>query len=223
MSYLSQKFKNTEHDDIDEIFHDIESSFNIKLDDVEINKCNTFDDLTKLVCSKIELENIDYCTSQQAFYKFRKAYYATQDSTIPLHKNSLLAEIFPKQNRRNDIKRLEQELGFKTNLLQPPNWLTIMLLVLLISSIVCLFYKPLIGSYGLILSITGFIFAFKFVSNLDLKTVSDIIKQLVQHNYHLVRNSASYNEKEIERIIIQHFVDNLDLDVEKFDGKSSFS
>ena len=223
MNYLAEKFKRTAAEDIDDCILQIEKSFNIKFQDNKIQKVNSFQELTTLTCAAISGENTDSCTSQQAFYKLRKAYLISQNNDITITPSSLLDELFPKSNRREQIKRLEVELGFKLNMLEPPAWIAMSLLGIFVLSCILLFDNTFYGVSGLLMSIFGFYIAFKFGNTLTFHYVSDLIASMLQENYHLCRSSDSYNPKEVEKIITQIFTENLDLDSCKFDSNTAFS
>src|SRR5690606_40301010 len=86
--------------DFDDVFAEIENTFDIKFKDEDLPKVNSFNDLSNLTVSYLNIPQIDSCTSQQAFYKFRRAYLLTQNRSQEIKPSSLLKELFPKQNRR---------------------------------------------------------------------------------------------------------------------------
>lgn len=223
MSYLAKHFKKIDPLDFDDVFAEIENTFDIKFKDEDLPKVNSFNDLSKLTISYLNIPQIDSCTSQQAFYKFRRAYLLTQNRSQEIKPSSLLKELFPKQNRREQIKSIEQELGFKLNMLQPPAWVSLSLLGIFVLSCILLFDKKFYGVSGILMSIFGFYFAFKFGNTLKFHYVSDLITFMLQENYLLCRSSKSYNPKEIEKLIMQIFIENLDLDSSKFDSNTAFS
>ena len=223
MTYLSKKFKRTAAQDIDDCIVQIEKSFAIKLEDNKLDKINSFQELTTLTCAAISVENTDSCTSQQAFYKFRKAYLVSQNNNITITRSSLLEELFPKKNRKKQIQKIEEELGFKLNMLQPPSWIIWTLLGLFLISCILSFINTYYGVAGILISIFGFYIAFKLGTVLKFHNASDLITSMLQENYHQCRSSDSYNVKEVEKIITQIFTENLDLDSSKFDSNTAFS
>jgi len=223
MSYLAENFKKMDPLDFDDCILQIEKTFAVKFDDNDINKINSFNDLTNLTSSYLNTPPIDLCTSQQAFYKFKRAYLLTQNSKQGVSPSSLLEELFPKSNRREQIRSLEDELGFKLNMLQPSSWISLTLLGLFVLSCILIFINTFYGIAGILISIFGFYFAFKFGNTLKFHYVSDLIASMLQENYHLCRSSKSYNPKEIEKLIMQIFIENLDLDSSKFDSSTAFS
>ncbi|MCA5005483.1 hypothetical protein [Sphingobacterium bovistauri] len=223
MNYLAENFKKMDPLDFEDCILQIEKTFAVKFDDNDINKINSFNDLTNLTTSYLNISQVDSCTSQQAFYKFKRAYLFTQNINQKIKPSSLLEELFPKSNRREQIKSIEQELGFNLNMLEPPAWITYSLLGIFVLSCILLFDNTFYGVSGLLISIFGFYFAFKFGNTLTYHHVSDLIRSILQTNYHLCRSSESYNPKEIEKIIIEIFTDNLYLERDKFDSNTSFS
>ena len=86
--------------------------------------CN-FGELCDHIANKIQLDNSDNCTSQQAFYKLRD----TISSTLQIDKKTIstdlsLPDLLPRESRRSRTKKLEQQLGFKIHILRPPRWFT---------------------------------------------------------------------------------------------------
>lgn len=223
MNYLATQLRNTDSEDVDDMISGIETSFRVKVETDELAKINSIAELCELICSKISLDRTDSCTSQQAFYKFRKAYLASQNSGIPIQTNSLLVDLFPENTRKQDLNKIETELGFKLHVLEPPNWLIFSLLFLLMISIGFLFYDAIIGIMGVLLAILGFVLAAKYADQFTLKTVNELIHHMVHHNYRMLRNSNTYNAREVEGIVIGFFVDELGYDKSKFDSKSKFT
>jgi hypothetical protein len=223
MSYLAEKFKRTDALDMDEIIQQIENSFAIKFNSEDLNKVNSFQELAALTCDTIPRENIDSCTSQQTFYKFRKAYFATQNSKVTISPSSLLKELFPNKNRRKQIQVLEQEIGCKLNMLEPPSWITLSLLGLFIVSCILLFINTFYGVAGILISNFGFYIASKLGTVLKFHNVSDLVRSMERENYMQCRSSHSYNAKEVEKLIIQIYTENLDLDSSKFNSNTAFS
>lgn len=101
------ELKDIDSEDMNDFLMKIETSFDIKFLSNELVYITTFGELCDHIVNKIQLENSDDCTSQQAFYKLRNAISSTlqlENKTIAT--NLLLAEILPQQNRRSTIKKL---------------------------------------------------------------------------------------------------------------------
>jgi len=67
------QLKNIDPEDISDTLAKIENSFGIKFGKTELAKTMTFGELCDIICSRIELEHSDDCTTQQAFYKIRQS------------------------------------------------------------------------------------------------------------------------------------------------------
>lgn len=223
MNYLSKELQKTDSQDIDDILETIEKSFNIRFKKHELIEINSIRELCILICAKINLQQQDTCTTQQAFYKFRKAYYNTQNTTISLRTTSQLSHIFPKEQRRQNISKLEKELGFELSILDPAKWISIFLLLLFAGSILMIFAKPILGIVGILFTVISYIMAYRFASHFTIDTLKELIANIVKENYHKSRSTNSYNPKEIENIVLSFFKDELGYDDTKFDQYTIFN
>jgi len=205
------ELKNTDPDDIEDLLVKVEKSFGIEFSENELVNVQTFGELCDHIKNKIQLDQKDDCTSQQAFYKLRNVLSSIlkvdKDEIIP---NTQLVDLLPRQLRKTKIKQIEQSLGFKLALLRPPHFVTNFLLLLLLGSIISLFFSWQLGLSGIGLSIGGLWFAFKVGNELDLKTVGQVAEKMTRENYlKSRRNSKTFNEKEIERVLIDWFSNDL--------------
>lgn len=103
----------------------MEESFRIKFVDNELKDITTIGQLCDQIISKIEFKNTNDCTSQQAFYKLKNAI----SEVINLDKKSItpstsLDNILPRKHRLVSLKKIENHIGFKLNILRPPNWVS---------------------------------------------------------------------------------------------------
>lgn len=119
----------------------IERSFNIKLEDNELSTLSTVEKLSTHIVSKIELEDRNDCTSQQAFYKLRKSV----SEVLQIEKGSimpqmLLTDVLPKSNRRSIVKQIEANLGFDIYILRASYWLSAILAIVFIGSLIELYF-----------------------------------------------------------------------------------
>ena len=211
------ELKNTDPEDIEDLLIKVEKSFGIEFSDNELVNVRTFGELCDHITNKIQLDKKDDCTSQQAFYKLRNILTSIlkidKGEIIP---NTQFADLLPRQIRKTRIKQIEQSLGFKLSLLRPPNFVTNFLLLLLLGSIISLFFTWQLGLGGLGLSIGGLWLAFKVGNELDLKTVGQVAEKMTRENYlKSRRNPKTFNEKEIERVLIDCFSNDLLIDKSK--------
>ncbi len=218
------ELKNIDPDDIDDLLVKVESVFDIKFVGDELFHITTFGQLCDHIGNKIQLDNSDDCTSQQAFYKLRDAI----SSTLNIEKNKIspdtfLKDLLPRQIRRSKTKKLEDNLGFKLNILRPPHWVTWTLAIILLASIVGLYFNWQIGLSGLSFSIVGLWFANKIGIELDLQTVGQVVKKMTTENYlKSRRNPKTFNKSEIEKVLTDWFSSDLGLDKSKLTREAKF-
>ena len=218
------ELKNIDPDDISDLLVKVEKSFDIKFGDTELMHISTFGELCDHIANKIQLDNSDDCTSQQAFYKLRDAISLTlQIDNKTISTNFSLADILPRESRRSRTRMLEEHLGFKLNILRPPHWVTGTLVIILLASIVGLFFKWQIGLLGLAFSIAGLWLASKIGNELDLQTVGQVAEKMTRENYlKSRRNSKTFNKNEIEKVLTDWFSNDLDLDKSKLTREAKF-
>lgn len=135
------ELKDTLIEDIEDLLIKVEQSFNIKFVGDELVNILTFGELCDHIANKVKLEQVDDCTSQQAFYKLREAI----SNTFNIDSKSItvdlpLTDILPRKDRRQRIMKLEKHLGFKLNILRPPHLVTWILVLSIITSFVLLFF-----------------------------------------------------------------------------------
>ena len=221
---IDHELKNIDPEDIEDLLVKVETSFDIKFVGDELVHITTFGQLCDHITNKIQLDNSDDCTSQQAFYKLRDAISSTlQIDNKTISTNFPLADLLPRQSRRSSTKKMEKQLGFKLNILRPPHWVTGTLAILLLASLVGLFINWQIGLLGLAVSIVGLWFANKIGNVLDLQTVGQVAEKITRENYlKSRRNSKTLNKNEIEKVLTDWFSDDLDLDKSKLTREAKF-
>jgi len=220
---IDYELKNIDIDDISDVLVKVEKSFDIKFENDELEHITTFGELCDHIANKIKLDLSYDCTTQQAFYKLRNAI----SSTLKIDSNTIstdfpLIDLFPRENRRTMIAELERYLGFKLNILRPPHWVSGMLSILfLVSLLFLILLVPFvglrlywrIGVLGLLISIGGLKFSYKIGNELDLQTVGQIAEKATRENYlKSRRNSKTFNKNEIEKVLTDLFSNDLGLD-----------
>lgn len=205
------ELKNTHPEDIEDLLVKIEKSFDIVFADNELAYVQTFGEMCDHIKGKIQLENKDDCTTQQAFYKLRTAISTSlQINTDELTVNTLLKDLLPRSSRRERTKKIEHELGLKLSLLRPPRFVTGFLTLLLLASFIVVFFNWQIGLAGLGLSIAGLWFSKKTANEIELNTLGELTEKLTKESYLMSRrNPKTYNENEIERILFDWFSKDL--------------
>lgn len=203
---------NTDPEDIENLLLEVEKSFDIKFFTQELAQFQTFGELGDHIKDKITLENTDDCTSQQAFYKLRESIkYTLKINTDGFTPSTLLVDIFPRSTRKEQLKKIEEDLGFELYILKPPHFVSNLLLLLFLISFIALFFEGqyfnwYFGIAGLVLSLSGFRISNKIGIELDVETVEHLIKKMTREHYiKSRRNPATYNEREIETILTDWF------------------
>lgn len=221
---INFELKNTDPEDIDLLLEKVEKSFDIKFGQSELMHISTFGELCDHIENKIQLDNSDDCTSQQAFYKLRDAISLTcQIDKTTISTNLPLADILPRQSRRSRTRKLEKQLGFDLQILRPPHWVVWTLAIILLASLVVLFINWQIGLIGLVLSMVGFRLADKIGNELDLQTVGQVAEKMARENYlKSRRNPKTFNKNEIEKVLIDWFSKDFDLDKSKLTRDAKF-
>jgi acyl carrier protein len=218
------ELKDIDFEDLEDLLEKVEDSFDIKFVGDELVQITTFGQLCDHIANKIQLDNSDDCTSQQAFYKLRDAIATTlQIDSKTISPDSILVDLLPRQSRRSRTKKLEKYLGFKLNILRPPHWVTGTLATIFIASLIGLYFNWQIGLLGLGFSIAGLWLVNKIGNKLDLQTVGQVAKKITRENYlKSRRNPKSFNRSEIEKVLTDWFCNDLNLDKSKLTRESKF-
>ena len=215
-----------EDEDIFDVVLKLEKSFGLKFETNAFCSIKTFGDLCDIIISKVQGDNSDCCTTQQAFYKVRNAIAVTQllDKNL-ISPETILQDIFPRDERRQKIKQLQMELGIAFNILDIKSWLGWTILDGILASLVMFFFKWQLALSSLLFFITvGWIANKFFAKEFELKTVKQLTEKLVRENYVDIRRSKGIvNRKEILKIIIETFSIDLDIDEEYLTKNDKFS
>lgn len=209
------QLKNIDSEEIEYLLVEVEQSFGIKFIENELAHIKTFGELCDHITNKIELENSDDCTSQQAFYKIREAISTTlQIENKIITPNFPLVKILPRHKRRSTIKKLENHLGFKLKILRPPHLIMGILSIIFLASLIGGYFNWRIGLLGIIFSYNGFWISVRIGNELDLKTVGEVAEKMTRENYlKSRRNQNTFNKNEIEKVLTNWF--SVYFDIEK--------
>lgn len=208
------KLKNIDSEDIEDFLVKVEKSFEIKFAEKELFNISTFGELCDHITNKIELESSDDCTSQQAFYKLREAISSSLllDNKI-ITPNLSLEQVLPKQNRRILVQKIENSLGFKLNILKASDSATRFFLIILTLSIVEVFIDWRFGILGFIFSVCGLRISNRFGREFKVKTIGEVVEKMRSENYlKSRRRKNTVNKKEIEKVLIEWFSEEFDLE-----------
>jgi len=208
------KLKDIDSEDISDLLKEIEKSFNIKFEGNELAYITNFGELCDHIINKLQLENSEDCTSQQAFYKLRNAI----STELEIDKKEItrqlkLEKIFPKKLRRSNLKKLEHKLGFKLKILTSPGWVILTLLAIFLLSFICFFFNWKFAVAGIAFSLIGFWVADLTANELAVETTGQLAEQMTRENYFKSRrNQNTFNKKEMEMILIDWFSDKFALE-----------
>jgi len=218
------ELKNIDIEDIEDLLVKVETSFEIKSVSNELVHIKTFGQLCDYIVNKIQLNNSEECSSQQAFYKLRDAISSTlQIENKTISTDFPLAEILPRKSRRSRIKKIEKHLGFKINILRPSHWVIGILAIIFLISIIGLFFNWHIGLLGLAFSIAGIWFVNITGNELDMLTVGEVAEKMTRENYlKSRRNPKTFNRNEIEKILTNWFSKEFDIDRNKLTREAKF-
>jgi hypothetical protein len=219
---LDYELNNSDPEDIEDVLIKVEKSFNIKFIGNELIGLSTFGELCDHITNKIQLAHSVDCTKQQAFYKLRNAI----SSTLNIHDikpNTLLSHILPRKERLSRVKLIEKKLGFRLSLLRPKYFISNILLIIFITSLVELFINWKWGFVGFIIIIITYQFAKKFSKEIDIITIGELTEKIARENYlESRRNPTTFNKNEIQNILTECFSKDLGLDKSKLTRDAKF-
>lgn len=203
----------------------IEESYGIRFEGDELKNVRTFGILCDIILSKITNQNMNDCTSQQAFYKLREAIVVSSNMDKEAVKiDTPLDRLFPKRGRKKQIKALEKHLGFKLKILSPPAYIVMTLTLLLVLAFLGGIISYFLNFYflakctliGFISSIISLRIAQSLGREFTISTVGELAKKItIEHYLASRRNPLTVNKSEIVKNIEKLFITNLYLDVKE--------
>lgn len=215
---------NVDPNDISDVLVKVEKSFGFKFGATELKDTKTFGELCDIITRKVQGDNSNDCTTQQAFYKLRNAIADTllinKDGITP---DTDLQMLFPKNIRRQSFKTINKVLGFKTNVLRPRHSITGTLAIIFIASLIGLFAFWQAGLIGMTFSIIAMTISNKLGNELDLLTVEQFADKLSREHYLKSRRiSATVNKNEVAQKIKDLFIADLGLEEHQLTRQASF-
>ncbi len=215
---------NVDPDDISDVLVKVEKSFDFKFSGTELKDIKTFGELCDIIIDKVQGDNSNDCTTQQAFYKLRDA---IADALLIDKKNITpdtdLQKLLPKNIRRQSVKAIEQHLGSKTNVLRPKHSVSGTLAILFIASLIGLITFWQAGLVGLLVSIIGVAISTKLGKELDLLTIGQFAEKLSREHYLKSRRvTKSVNKSEVAQKIKELFIADLGLEEHQLTRQASF-
>ncbi|MDH5475997.1 MAG: hypothetical protein OEX22_09930 [Cyclobacteriaceae bacterium] len=198
------ELKDIDPEDIDDILIRIEESFDTKFPYNAFENVMTFGDLVSAIEKNLASEHINNCTTQQAFYKVRKALNKMnfkQEVKLDLE----LSIVFPKRGRRTRIKEFVGHLGIDVSILEPHKYLVNTNLLVLLSGVIFLFFYPLIGVGIIGLSIFSLRVMNILGTELRVRNIRELTELLMNEKYGLSRSSDTINRKELWGVVESYF------------------
>ena len=215
---------NVDPDEISDVLGKVEKSFGFKFGKTELKDTKTFGELCDIIVSKVQGDNSNDCTTQQAFYKLRNAI----TDTLQIDKSSItpetdLQKLFPKSIRSQSFKAIDGHLGFKTKSLRPKHSITGTLAVMFLISLIGLFVFWQAGLVGMTVSLIAMTIATQFGNELDLLTVGKFADKLSREHYLKSRRTPkTVNKTEITQKIKDLFIADLGLEEHQLTRQASF-
>lgn len=213
----TNKLEFYEIENIEDCISEIEKMYNFKFENNELENVKTFEEFIDLIIEKINLKNVESCTSQQAFYKLRNSLIETK----LVEKENLkietgLTKIFPRKGRKVSIEQVENVLKVKLNIIKAPDFVTIPLLIVSILSFILLFFLWKLALIGLSISVFGFHLCKWFGNELSVKTVKDLVEKIVAENYLAIRTEKNtINKTELKTVLTNWISEDSFIEKEK--------
>ena len=207
------KLDNIDPEDFGDTLLKLEKSFGIKFAENSMKDAKTFGDICDIIESHINLTDKNDCTTQQAFYKVRKAIGLTQNiDERNIEPQTKLEDIFPRSNRRQNVKHFQQALGFTVDILTMKTWLAVTIFIGFVLSLIAFFFSWQIAVSGLTFFSLFTWTVSKFSKELDILTVGQLTEKISREHYSSARRqSGTVNKNEIVKTIQDVFIADHDL------------
>ena len=213
----NNKLKDFEIEELELMIPQIEKMYNFEFEKDKTIIVNSFEELCDLIIEKINLKNIESCTSQQAFYKLRNSFAETQIiEKENLNTETPLKILFPRKNRKSLIAKVERNIKFKLDILKAPDFITKSLFVIAAISFLLLFIYSGIGIIGIATSIFGAYLCKWFGNELKIETVKELVEKITAENYLAVRTEENtINKTELKKVLTNWISENLGIEKER--------
>ncbi|WP_419868485.1 hypothetical protein [Chryseobacterium sp. CT-SW4] len=212
----NNKLDSFELEDLNFSLEEFEKTYSINFSQEELNNILTFKDLSEVIINKFEYENVTDCTSQQAFYKVKNILQTINPKISSITPHTPLEDLIPRKNRRLTIKAVEAQIGFDLNLLRPRKVFISFLMALSLSTFILLFfnfwYAWILGAF----SYSFYRVIFENSNEFKFKTVRELVENIMQEHYFLIRREPNtMNKEEFKKIVLNWFSDKMDMDKER--------
>jgi hypothetical protein len=217
------KLDNIDPEDFGDTLLKLEKSFGVKFADNSMKDAKTFGDICDIIEIQLNHTDKDDCTTQQAFYKVRKAIGLTQNlEERNIELQTKLEDIFPRSNRRKNIKQFQQAIGFSVDILSMKSWLGWTLAAGFIVSLIAFYFSWQYAVAGLTFFTLATWTASKFSKELDISTVRELTEKISREHYLLSRReSGTMNRNEIVKTIQNVFIADHLIDREQLTREAS--
>ena len=217
-----ESLKNFDSDDVGDVLREIEISFAIKFGKSELSHVTTFGELCEVINGKIQLTDCRDCTSQQAFYKLKRA-FGTSTVAHAITPDSNMAVLLPRANRKKIWRSVEQQLGFKLGIIGASSTVVSILLVAFAASLASFLFSAKVAGIGLLISSLAALIAGKTGKTVHVQTVRECIEKMTSENYSKSRrNPTTFNRTEIDKQVLAIFMDDLDLPASALTREATF-
>lgn len=184
----------------------IEKSFGISFDQNDFHEDFTYGELGALVIAKLPTTTATDCTSQQAFYKLRRALKPLAGES-EIRPTTLLTDLLP-ANRRVAEAHLNAELGMELNLASTPTWAVLSGTLLILASLAIFFFSGILALIVLVLAVGGLDAARHLEKQLNYQTVRELVEHMSSQHYRQSRrNPDTVNLREISSRLERIFID----------------
>lgn len=208
------KLGHFEIEDLEMALEKFEKDYQILID--ERIPAKNFQELTDYLLSKFEVVHREGCTTQQAFYKLKNAMEKNKILASFISPQSLLEEVFSREERKQNLKYIEGELGVKLDVLRPKNWLIYGLMLMFFMLLISLFWNFWWGLLGLGIWYILSRIIFQQGNEFKIKTMGDLVKIMVRGNYFQSRrNAQSMNREEFKAVVLDYFSEEMCMEKEE--------
>lgn len=193
-------------EDFGDILSQIETSFDIRFEDEEIQNLISIDELAEKVIAKVKYQKGFECSSQIVFYELRKL--LTEKAFLDIKHLDIhtpLATIFPSNDRRRKWELIFKGFGLNVPQLEPSGFLILSNLIAIVS------FFFLFGSlfkYAFPVFLSSILISFilkKTAKGLPCNTLGELADKIVKYDYLQTRkNVRSINPAEIKKIIFKY-------------------
>lgn len=195
-------------EDVGDTLYKLQKSFGIEFQNNSFEKAATFGDICEIIQSYLNLTDNEDCTKQQAFYKVRNAIALTkQINPTCIEPSSKLEDIFPRKNRRKDIRNFKQLINIPVDILVMKTRLLGTLVIGFMVSFIYFFFNREYAVSGIAFFILLSWVLSKFSKEFEIPSVKELAEKITREHYSKARKSnGTTNRKEIVGIIQDVFI-----------------